>query len=39
MPSDRNVMRTEGEREFKYQNVNVKIQRIWDMKCFVKHGV
>jgi len=35
MPSDMNVMRTEGERKFKYQNVNVEIQRILDMECSV----
>jgi len=38
-PSDRNVMRTEGERKFRYQNVNAEIQRIWDMKCSVMGAV
>jgi hypothetical protein len=35
IPSDRNVMRTEDERKFRYQNVNVEIQRTWVMTCFV----
>jgi hypothetical protein len=39
MPSERNLKRKEGERKFKYQNVNVESQRIWGMKFFVIRAV
>jgi hypothetical protein len=39
MPSERNLKRTEGERKFKYQNVNVESQRMWDVECFVIRAV
>jgi hypothetical protein len=39
MSSERNLKRTEGERKFKYQNVNVESQRIWERECFVIRAV
>jgi hypothetical protein len=34
IPSDRNVMQ-ESEKKLKYKNLNIEIQRMWIMKCFV----
>jgi hypothetical protein len=32
--SDRNVIQ-ESEKKLKYKNLNIEIQRMWNMKCFV----
>jgi hypothetical protein len=33
--SDRNVIQKETEKKLKYKNLNIEIQRMWSMKCFV----
>jgi hypothetical protein len=35
MPSDRNVIKTDSKMKLKYKNISVRIQRMWNMKCFV----
>jgi 3-deoxy-D-manno-octulosonic acid (KDO) 8-phosphate synthase len=35
MPSDRNVIQKESEKKFKYKNLSIEIQGMWNMKCFV----
>jgi hypothetical protein len=35
IPSDRNVIQKESENKLKYKNLSIKIQRMWNMKCFV----
>jgi hypothetical protein len=35
IPSDRNVIQKESEKKFKYKNLSIEIQRMWNMKCFV----
>jgi hypothetical protein len=35
MPSDRNVIQKESEKKFKYNNLSIEIQRMWNMKYFV----
>jgi hypothetical protein len=35
IPSDRNVIQKESENTLKYENINIEIQRMWNMKCFV----
>jgi hypothetical protein len=35
IPSDRNVIQKESEKNLKYKNVRIEIQRMWNMKCFV----
>jgi hypothetical protein len=35
IPSDRNVIQKEPENKFKYKNLSIEIQLMWDMKCFV----
>jgi hypothetical protein len=32
---DRNVIQKESEKKLKYKNLSIKIQRMWNMKCFV----
>jgi hypothetical protein len=34
--SDRNVIQKESENKLKYQKLSIEIQRMWNMKCFVK---
>jgi hypothetical protein len=34
-PSDRNVTQKESEKKLKYKNLNIELQRMWNMKCFV----
>jgi hypothetical protein len=34
-PSDRNVIQKESKKKFKYKNLCIEIQRMWNMKCFV----
>jgi hypothetical protein len=35
IPSERNVIQKESEKELKYNNLSIEIQRMWNMKCFV----
>jgi hypothetical protein len=35
IPSDKNVIQKEAEKKLKYKNLNIEIQRMWNMKCFV----
>jgi hypothetical protein len=35
IPSDRNVIQKESEKKLKYKNLNIEIQRMWNVKCFV----
>jgi hypothetical protein len=35
IPSDMNVIQKEAENKLKYKNLNIEIQRMWNMKCFV----
>jgi hypothetical protein len=35
IPSDKNVIHKEAEKKLKYKNLNIEIQRMWNMKCFV----
>jgi hypothetical protein len=35
IPSDRNVIQKEAEKNLKYINLSIEIQRMWNMKCFV----
>jgi hypothetical protein len=35
IPSDRNVIQMESEKELQYKNLSTDIQRMWNMKCFV----
>jgi hypothetical protein len=35
IPSDRNVIQEESEKELKYKNLSIEIQRMWNSKCFV----
>jgi uncharacterized membrane protein len=35
IPSDRNVIQKENEKNSKYKNLSIEIQRMWNMKCFV----
>jgi hypothetical protein len=35
IPSDRNVIQKESENKLQYKNLSIKIQRMWNMKCFV----
>jgi hypothetical protein len=35
MPSDTNVVQKEAVKKLKYKNLNIEIQRLWNMKCFV----
>jgi hypothetical protein len=35
VPSDRNVTIKEVEKELKYKNLCIEIQRMWNMKCSV----
>jgi hypothetical protein len=35
IPSDRNVIQKESEKKLKYKNLNIEIQRMWNIKCFV----
>jgi hypothetical protein len=39
IPSDRNVMWKNSERKLKYKNLSTEIQRMWNMKCFVKPAI
>jgi hypothetical protein len=34
-PSDKNVIQKEAKKKLKYKNLNIEIQRMWNMKCFV----
>jgi hypothetical protein len=35
IPSDKNVIQKEAEKMLTYKNLNIEIQRMWNMKCFV----
>jgi hypothetical protein len=35
IPSDRNVIQKEAEKKWKYKNLSIEIQGMWNMKCFV----
>jgi hypothetical protein len=35
IPSDRNAIQKESEKKWKYKNLSIEIQRMWNMKCFV----
>jgi hypothetical protein len=35
MPSDKNIIQKEAEKKLKYKNLNIEIQIMWNMKCFV----
>jgi hypothetical protein len=35
IPSDKNVTQKEAQKELKYKNLSIEIQRMWNMKCFV----
>jgi hypothetical protein len=35
IPTDRNVIQMESEKQLKYKNISIEIQRMWNMKCFV----
>jgi 3-deoxy-D-manno-octulosonic acid (KDO) 8-phosphate synthase len=35
IPSDKNVIQKEAEKKFKYKNLSIEIQKMWNMKCFV----
>jgi len=39
IPSDRNVREDEAEYKLKYKTINIEIQRMWNMNCFVIPGV
>jgi hypothetical protein len=30
-----NIIQKESEKKLKYKNLNIEIQRMWNMKCFV----
>jgi hypothetical protein len=34
IPSHKNVIQKEAEKKLKYKNLSIKIQRMWNMKCF-----
>jgi hypothetical protein len=34
IPSDKNVIQKEVEKKLKYKNLNIEIQRTWNMKYF-----
>jgi hypothetical protein len=34
IPSDKNIIQKESENKLKYENLSIKIQRMWIMKCF-----
>jgi hypothetical protein len=36
IPSDRNAIQKESKKKLKYKNLSKEIQRMWNMKCFVK---
>jgi hypothetical protein len=36
VPSDRNITHKEAEKNLKYKNLSIEIQRMWNMKCFMK---
>jgi hypothetical protein len=33
--SDGNIIQKESEKDLKYKNLSIEIQRMWKMKCFV----
>jgi len=33
---DMDIMKKEAEMKLKYKNLSTEIQRMWNMKCFVK---
>jgi hypothetical protein len=35
IPSDGNVIQKQSEKKLKYRSLSIKIQRMWNMKCFV----
>jgi hypothetical protein len=35
IPSEKNVIQKEAEKELKYKNLSIEIQRMRNMKCFV----
>jgi hypothetical protein len=35
IPSDRNVIQKEAEKELKYKDLSIEFQRVWNMKYFV----
>jgi hypothetical protein len=35
IPSDKNEIQKESEKELKYKNLSIEIQRMRNMKCFV----
>jgi hypothetical protein len=35
IPSDINVIQKEAEKKLKYEIRSIKIQRMWNIKCFV----
>jgi hypothetical protein len=39
IPSDRNVIQKKAEEKLKYKYLSVVIQRMWNMKCFVRFQV
>jgi len=35
IPSDRNVIHKGAEKNLKFKYLSIKIQRMWNMKCFI----
>jgi hypothetical protein len=35
IPSDKDVIQKKAENKFKYKNLSIGIQKMWNVKCFV----
>jgi hypothetical protein len=34
MPSDKNIINKEADKELKYKELSIEIKRMWNIKCF-----